>query len=189
MLPNSSIKSFESLEGRRMMSAASDLEPLAFDQELTQLSQSPLPTIQMPLNAGSLSRGTGGGLVTQSAGPGASLDINKIVGKFKNGTSLFFSSTMQITKLTKSGSGGRVTGTLKIPWIVSNATVRGEIDKYGRFNIRFSELTKPADDRVNGYYKGVMAKNGSYLAGTFKWYSGTDLHTGSAPYKAIYKRV
>jgi hypothetical protein len=169
------------------MSAGSDWGLSDFQQELTQSSQPNSPAVQRSLDNRSHLGGGGGGAVTHSAGTG--INILKMVGNFKNGTSLFFSSKMHITKVTKVGSGGRITGTLTIPWIVSNATVRGEIDKYGRFNIRFSEMTKPADDRVNGYYKGVMAKNGSYLAGTFKWYSGTDLHTGSAAYKAIYKRI
>ena len=164
---------FESLEGRQMMSAtAGDLV-----DELCPTGQ-PAP-VTMALRAGG-----SGGAMTMAANTG--VNIQKMVGKYKKGTSLFFSSTIQIKSV--SADGKQIVGKLNIPWIAT-CSVRGSIDKAtGRFTLRFAETTEDPGSRVNGYFKGKMHPSGKYLSGTFKYYYGKDSGTGVKPYDAKYVR-
>ena len=164
---------FENLEGRQMMSAtAGDLV-----DELCPANQ-PAP-ITMALRAG----GGTGGAMTMAANTG--VNIQNMVGKYKNGTSLFFSSKMQIKSVSADGN---IVGKVNIPWLAT-CSLRGTIDKAtGRFTIRFAETTEDPQSRMNGYFKGKMHPSGKYLTGTFKYYYGKDATSGVTPYAAKYTR-
>ena len=164
---------FESLESRQMMSAtAGDLV-----DDLCPPSQ-PAP-VTMALRTGG-----SGGAMTMAANSG--VNVQKMVGKYKKGTSLFFSSTIQIKSV--SADGKQIVGKVNIPWIAT-CSVRGSIDKAtGRFTLRFAETTEDPGSRVNGYFKGKMHPSGKYLTGTFKYYYGKDATSGVQPYSAKYVR-
>ena len=164
---------FESLEGRQMMSAtAGDL--------VDELSPANLPApVTMALRAGGSS-----GATTMAANSG--VNVQNLVGKYKNGTSLFFSSKIQIKSV--SADGKTIVGKVNIPWLAT-CSIRGSIDKAtGRFTLRFAETTEDPASRMNGYFKGKMHPSGKYLSGTFKYYYGSDTSTGAKPYEAKYVR-
>ena len=163
---------FEGLESRQMMSAtAGDLI-----DELSQVAADQPTRVTMALRSG-------GGAVTQAAAP--AYDVQKMVGKYKQGTSLFFSSVMHIKSVS---ADGKIVGKVNIPWLAT-CSIRGTIDKAtGRFTIRFSETTETPQSRMNGYFKGKMHPSGKYLTGTFKHYYGTDTTGGVSPYTAKYVR-
>ena len=170
---------FESLEGRQMMSAttAGDL----VDEMCPVNNAAEQPTrVTMALRAGG---GGGGSAVTQAATP--AYDVQKIVGKYKKGTSMFFSSVMHIKSVSPDG---KIVGKVNIPWLAT-CSIRGTIDKTnGKFTIRFAEMSEKESSRMNGYFKGKMHPSGKYLTGTFKHYYGTDSTGGVKPYSAKYVR-
>ncbi len=166
---------FESLEGRRMMSATAAAE-LIDEMSTVGRADQPAP-VMMAMRAG------GDGEITRAAGTG--VDVRKIVGKYKHGTSLFFSSVMHIKSVS---ADGKIVGKVNIPWLAT-CSIRGTIDKAtGRFTIRFSETTESPQSRMNGNFKGKMHPSGKYLTGTFKYYYGTDAGGGVKPYTANYSR-
>jgi hypothetical protein len=163
---------FESLEGRQMMSAtAGDLV-----DELCPINQ-PAP-VTMALRSEPP--------MMAAKAPSSGVNIQNMVGKYKKGTSLFFSSTMQIKSVSPDGK--TIVGKVNIPWLAT-CSIRGSIDKAtGRFTLRFTETTEDAKSRMNGYFKGKMHPSGKYLQGTFKYYYGTDTSSGAKPYEAKYVR-
>ena len=165
---------FESLESRQMMSAtASDLV-----DELSPANQ-PVPVV-MAMKSDAAPRM----MAAKATAP--TYNVQKMVGKFKNGTSLFFSSTIQIKSV--SADGKQIVGKVNIPWIAT-CSVRGSIDKAtGRFTLRFAEMSETETSRVNGYFKGKMHPSGKYLSGTFKYYYGKNTSSGVKPYEAKYVR-
>jgi hypothetical protein len=127
-------------------------------------------------------RGGGGG-VTQAVNVG--VNIQNMVGKYKNGKSLLFSSRMQIKSVS---ADGKIVGKVNIPWLAT-CSLRGTIDKAtGKFTIRFAETTEDPKSRMNGYFKGKMHPSGKYLSGTFKYYYGSNTAGGVKPYAAKYDR-
>ena len=169
-------KFFESLEDRRMMSAT------AAGELVDEMCPAPAgePTrVTMALRSGGTS-----GAVTQAA-TSSGVNIQKMVGKYKKGTSMFFSSVMHIKSVSPEGN---IVGKVNIPWLAT-CSIRGTIDKAtGKFTIRFSETTEDPKSRMNGYFKGKMHPSGKYLTGTFKHYYGTDSTGGVKPYSAKYVR-
>ena len=163
---------FESLEGRQMMSAtACDLV-----DEVCPLNP-PAPVVMgMKSDAPPM---------MAAKAPSTGYNVQKMVGKYKKGTSLFFSSVMHIKSVSPDG---KIVGKVNIPWLAT-CSIRGNIDKAtGKFTIRFSETTEDPKSRMNGYFKGKMHPSGKYLTGTFKHYYGTDTTGGVTPYTAKYVR-
>src|SRR5687767_366720 len=169
-------KFFESLENRQMMSATAAGELV---DEMCAAPATEPTRVTMALRSGGTS-----GAVTQAANS-SGVNIQKMVGKYKKGTSMFFSSVMHIKSVS---ADGKITGKVNIPWLAT-CSIRGTIDKAtGKFTIRFSETTETPQTRMNGYFKGKMHPSGKYLTGTFKHYYGTDSTGGVQPYAAKYVR-
>ena len=166
---------FENLENRQMMSATVG----NLIDELCPVGDQPAP-VTMALRSGG-----GGTTAAMTDAVSAGVDIQKMVGKYKKGTSMFFSSVMHIKSVS---ADGKIVGKVNIPWLAT-CSIRGTIDKAtGRFTIRFSETTETAESRMNGYFKGKMHPSGKYLNGTFKYYYGSDTTSGVKPYAAKYLR-
>ena len=164
---------FESLEGRQMMSATAD----DLVDELCATNQPAPVTMALRSEAPPM---------MASKAPSSGVNIQNMVGKYKKGTSLFFSSTLQIKSV--SADGKTIVGKVNIPWLAT-CSIRGSIDKAtGKFTLRFAETTEDAKSRMNGYFKGKMHPSGKYLSGTFKYYYGSDTTSGVKPYDAKYLR-
>src|SRR5688500_17191193 len=105
---------FETLEDRRMMSATAG--------ELVD-EMCPVNTADQPSRVTMALRSAGGAAVTRAAAP--AYDVQKMVGKYKKGTSLFFSSVMHIKSVSPEGN---IVGKVNIPWLAT-CSIRGTIDK------------------------------------------------------------
>jgi hypothetical protein len=138
---------FESLESRQMMSASS------MTTELGLTGASEQPATVMSLSAGK----------TTTAKP---VNLTKFKGFYREKTSsIIFVTTFQITKVNANGT---VRGKLTIPWIVSNAEVRGKITSDRRFQLKFEENWGQATG-TKGWYNGKVTSDFNKVVGTMKY--------------------
>jgi hypothetical protein len=147
---------FENLESRRMMSASSMAQEVGL---VGGGEEQPATTMSLAHSSAAKT----------SAAVTKPVKLTKFKGSFREKTdSIIFVTTMQITKVY---SDGTVRGKLTIPWIVSNAVVKGKITSDRRFKLKFEESWgKP--EGTKGWYNGRITSDFKKIVGTMKYAFG-----------------
>jgi hypothetical protein len=141
----------ETLETRRLMSVTTMVNELG----LTAGDDAPGVTVPMNYSAKATTTPT--------------FNAKKFVGNFREKTdSLFFATTMKITSVDKQGN---VTGFLTIPWIVSNAVVKGKITSDRRFKLKFEENWNESEG-AKGRYNGRLSSDFNRVSGNMAYTFG-----------------
>jgi hypothetical protein len=162
--------SFEALESRRFMSVTTLVDQVG----LTGGDDEAAVTVPMNYSAKT-------GITT----PTPATDVTRFKGSFREKSDkIFFVTTMQITKVTANGT---VRGKLTIPWIVSNAEIRGKIGPDRRFQLKFEENWGQATG-TKGWYNGRVTSDYKKVVGTMKYGFGTQPATTAKGFSINFGR-